>query len=156
MCPSRLHDKYNASENMLCLQHDSEGSRSTIYSSLITFIETVKQFSSCSSWSAWSSASRSLASRRSTWEVGKTSPHDHRGSRTFRSVFIHPCCISSSYSFVISLLQSNPMNHMLDVWLRSRLVRGRRDRSTTDLEMSFLSFPTILWDSLTWTAFTNM
>ena len=57
--------------------------------------------------------------------------------------------------FVISLVQSNPMDHMLDVWLQSRLVRGRRDRSIPDLEMGFLSSPTILWDSLTWTAFTE-
>ena len=45
--------------------------------------------------------------------------------------------------------------HMLDVWLQSRLVRGRRDWSTLDLEIGFLSSFTILWSSLTWTAFTE-
>ena len=42
---------------------------------------------------------------------------------------------------------------MLYVWLQSRLVRGRRDRSTLDLEINFFSSLTILWGSLTWTAF---
>ena len=65
---------------------------------------------------------------------------DHSGSRTFRSVFIHPCC--SSYRLASSLIQSNPVVHILDVWLQSRLVRGRRDRSTLDLKMSLLSSPT--------------
>ena len=51
--------------------------------------------------------------------------------------------------------RSNPVIHMLDVWLQSRLVRGRRKRSTLDLEIRFLFSRTILWGSLTWTAFTE-
>ena len=51
--------------------------------------------------------------------------------------------------------RSNPVAHMLDVWLQSRLVRGRRDRSTLDLKISFFSSLTILWGSLTWTALTE-
>ena len=39
--------------------------------------------------------------------------------------------------------------------LRSRLVRGRRDRSTLDFEINFFSSLTILWGSLTLTAFTE-
>ena len=51
--------------------------------------------------------------------------------------------------------RSNPVVHMLDVWLQSRLVRGRRVRSTLDLKISVFSFLTILWGNLTWTAFTE-
>ena len=36
-----------------------------------------------------------------------------------------------------------------------RLVQGRRDRSILDLEINFFSSLTILWGSLTWTAFTE-
>ena len=49
--------------------------------------------------------------------------------------------------------QPGTLVHMLDVWLQSRLVRWRWDRSTLDLEIGFLSSLTILWGSLTWTAF---
>ena len=66
------------------------------------------------------------------------------------------CCTSSAYRLEISIVQSNPMGHMLYVLLQSRLVRGRQDRSNPDLEMNFLSSPTILWSSLTWTAFTDV
>ena len=41
--------------------------------------------------------------------------------------------------------RSNPVVHMLDVWLQSRLVRGRRDRSTLDLEINFFSSLTIYY-----------
>ena len=51
--------------------------------------------------------------------------------------------------------RSNPVVHMLDMWLQSRLVRGRRDRSTLDLKISFFSSLTILWGNLTWTAITE-
>ena len=51
--------------------------------------------------------------------------------------------------------RSNPVVYMLDVWLQSKVVRGRRDRSTLDLEISFFPSLTILLGSLTWTAFTE-
>ena len=41
--------------------------------------------------------------------------------------------------------QPGTVVHMLDVWLQSRLVRGRRDCSTLDLEIGFLSSLTNLW-----------
>ena len=41
-----------------------------------------------------SSLSRLPASRRSTSEVDRKGQHDHSGSKTPRSVFIHPCCSS--------------------------------------------------------------
>ena len=50
-----------------------------------------------SSWSTWSSPSRSPASSRSISEVAGTRQHDHSGSQTPRSVFIHPCCPSLAY-----------------------------------------------------------
>ena len=49
-----------------------------------------------------------------------------------------PCCTSSLYRLVISLVQSNPMGHMLDVWFQSRLVWGRRNSSTPDLKWAFV------------------
>ena len=51
--------------------------------------------------------------------------------------------------------RSNPVVHMLNVWLQNRLVRGRRDRSTLDLKISLLTSLTILWGNLSWTAFTE-
>ena len=90
----------------------------------------------------WSSPSRSPASSRSISEVARTGQHDHSASQTPRSVFIHPL-------FLLVYARSNPVVHMLDVWLQSRLVRGRRDRSALHLKISFFSYLTILWGSLT-------
>ena len=61
---------------------------------LITHHFHRKQLSSYSSWSTWSSPSRLPASSRSTSESARTGQRDHSGSKTPRSVFIHPCCSS--------------------------------------------------------------
>ena len=51
----------------------------------------------------------------STQEINQTGWQDMiTWSQWFRD-FIHLCCTSSSYRLVISLVQSNPMGHMLDV-----------------------------------------
>ena len=93
----------------------------------------------------WSSPSRSPASGRSTSEDRTTWSQWFQDSE----VSLHPPLLLLVHA------RSDPVVHMMDVWHQSRLVRGRRDRSTLDLKISLFSSLTILWGNLTWTAFTE-
>ena len=60
---------------------------------------------------------------------------------------------SSSTLLLLVHARRNLEVHMLDVWLQSRLVCGRRDRSTLDLEINFFSSLTIFVGQLDMDAF---
>ena len=125
-----------------------KGSGPTIYSSIITFIET-------------HNCHHILHDQPDHLLPDHQHPGDEPARLTGQAniITVVPRLPGQSSTTPVAprtcMKQPGTVVHMLDVWLQSRLVRGRRDWSTLDLEIGFLSSLTILWGSLTWTAFTE-
>ena len=126
---------------------DSDGSSPTIYSSLITFIET-HSYCHCI---LHEQPDHLLPYHQHLVDQPAKLP----GQDNMITVVPRLPCQSSSTPVAPRTCTKQPGIDMLDVWLQSRLVRGRRDRSTLDLEINLFSSLTILWGSLTWAAFTE-